>query len=308
MSWQSRMIDRAEALADRTLRLPGAELGLRIIREVVLASVTDRAMTLAAQAFTSVLPILILLTTLPGCSIVSRAMTDLGLNRESLGIGSANSVPTTAFGVFGALMVIGGGTSLARALGRMYVYAWQVRKLPWQSWWRWVVVIFAIPTAAVAQGLVMVLGGATLSGVTVAGYGVLGVVLVTLATLVIWGALWTLVPRLLVSSQVPMRLLVLNGALTGIFVTALILGSVVVMPHSVHDTVHHFGGLGVVFIAISWLFFYAAIVVVSAIVVNTVVTDDGTIGRWVARRTGRPTPFPARPSASSRLIAPRDDI
>lgn len=264
MSWQSRMIDRAEALADRTLRLPGAELGLRIIREVVLASVTDRAMTLAAQAFTSVLPILILLTTLPGSSIVSRAMTDLGLNRESLGIGSANSVPTTAFGVFGALMVIGGGTSLARALGRMYVYAWQVRKLPWQSWWRWVVVIFAIPTAAVAQGLVMVLGGATLSGVTVAGYGVLGVVLVTLATLVIWSALWTLVPRLLVSSQVPMRLLVLNGALTGIFVTALILGSVVVMPHSVHDTVHHFGGLGVVFIAISWLFFYAAIVVVSA--------------------------------------------
>jgi membrane protein len=291
----ARARTRALALADRAQRVPGAHLVVRIVRDIAVNDLTDRSMTLAAQAFTSVLPIVILLTALPSHDFIDTALTNLGIDPSRVDIPSATSPGSiTAYGVIGALMTIAGATSLSRALGRMYVSIWQVTKLPLSSWWRWVVVIFALPLGVVLQGLSSGLHSITITGLTIAGYGAAGVVLEVVATLVIWSGMWTLIPRLLVSSQVPVRLLALNGAVTGAFVTVLLVGSRIALPTILGETTRHFGTLGIVFVAISWLFFFCAIIVTCVIVVHSLTSDDGAVGQWLQRHLGTPRPFPVR--------------
>ncbi|MGW0036517.1 hypothetical protein [Gordonia sp. NPDC003376] len=282
---------RARVAAERALTLPGAALSMRIVRDVVTAGLSDRAMTLSAQAFTSVLPIVILLTTIPvGRRFLDKAFDGFGVDPSRVSIPAAQTdAALGAFGVIGALMVIAGATSLSRALGRMFTDTWRVDRLPATGWWRWVVVIFVLPVAVIAQGLIVPLHRISLSGVRVNGFGLIGVILEFLGTFVVWWVTWMVIPRLLVSRQVPMRLLAVYGALTSLLVTALLAGSRVVLPTILSDTLAHYGTLGLVFVSISWLFLYAAALVISATLVHTVVVDDGVLGRRLARITGVPT-------------------
>ncbi|AZG48172.1 YhjD/YihY/BrkB family envelope integrity protein [Gordonia insulae] len=293
-SLSARAQQRALAAAQRARRVPGANLVLRILRDLAVNDVTDRSMTLAAQAFTSVLPIVILLTALPSHTVITKALSGLGIDPDSVDFVKSDPGSITTIGIFAALMTIAGATSLSRALGRMYVSIWQVTKLPISGWWRWVVVIFALPVGVVAQGFAAPLHTLTVTGWTIGGYGPIGVGLEVLATFLIWATMWTALPRLLVSSQVPMRLMALNGAVTGVFITVLLVGSRVFLPAILGETTRHYGTLGVVFVAISWLFFFAAIVVVCAIVVHSAVCDEGTVGSWLRPRVGTPRPFPRR--------------
>ncbi|GAA3699437.1 YhjD/YihY/BrkB family envelope integrity protein [Gordonia hankookensis] len=282
---------RGLAIADRARQVPGASLVLRILRDLAVNDLTDRAMTLAAQAFTSVLPIVILLTALPNHTYLTKALDGLGIDPSRVDVASTSTPESfTAFGILGALMTIGGATSLSRALGRMYVSVWEVNKLPISGWWRWVVVIFAIPLGVVAQGLTASLHDVSVTGITIGGYGALGVVLEVVATFLIWSVMWTTLPRLLVSSQVPMRLLALNGAVTGIFITVLLVGSRLALPTIMGETTHHYGTLGMVFVAISWLFFFAGIVVVCAVVIHSLISDEGIVGTWMRTHVGAPRP------------------
>jgi membrane protein len=280
-------------------RLPGASLVLRIVIDIARGNLTDRSMTLAAQAFTSILPIVILVLTLPGTDVVDDALTELGIPASSLDAPTIDD-PTSAttFGNIGALMTIAGATSLSRALGRMYVSIWDVAKLPWRSFWRWVVVVFLIPAAVTVRGLSTGLQATSIFGVHVGDRGVLGIVLVAAVTLLIWSATFTFIPRLLVSSQVPMKLLVLNGLGTGLLITVLLAGSRVALPTLAAGTIRSYGTLGIVFVAISWLFVFALILVVTAIVVHAAATDEGRVGRWVRRWAGTPTPFVPQPSVA----------
>ncbi|MDL9936032.1 hypothetical protein QSJ18_04685 [Gordonia sp. ABSL1-1] len=293
-SRMSRLTARGEEWAVAALtwarRTPGAALVVRIATDIARGNVTDRAMTLAGQAFTSLLPIVILLTTLPGKDVVDDALHGLGI-KENAGI-VAHSTPESfgAFGIFGALMTIAGATSLARALGRMYVSIWGVTKLPLRGWWRWVIVIFVIPVAATVQGLAAGLRSMSIFGVHIEDRGLLGFGLEIGVTLIVWSLLWTVIPRLLVSAQVPWRLLAINGIATGLCVTALLVGSRVALPRILESTTDHFGTLGVVFVAISWLFFFACILVVVTLVIHAIASDAGYLGRWVRRHAGVPVP------------------
>ncbi|MGV9712201.1 hypothetical protein ACWDTI_16230 [Gordonia sp. NPDC003424] len=303
----ARARDRGLALAERAVALPGARPALRVLHDFAVNDVTDRAMTLAAQAFTSILPIVILLSATPGSKLMSQALSELGVDPQRVDAMSMTTPDSfTIYGIIGVLMTIAGATSLSRALGRMYVSIWQVRKLPISGWWRWVVVLFVIPLGVVAQGFSTKLHGINLTGFTIAGYGTLGVVLETAATFVIWSVMWTLLPRLLISSQVPIRLLTATGVFTSVFVTAYLVGSRFVLPHVVRETTRHFGTLGVVFVAISWLFFFAYIVVVSVIVVHALLRDEGIIGRWMRTRLGVPKAFPPPPNSQQSWLDAHD--
>lgn len=302
-----RLVARAQAIAVTVIEfvrvMPGGGLLIRILGDIARGNITDRAMTLAAQAFTGILPIVILLTTLPGSSVIDTSLAKLGIHGGNVDfLSSADTTTVGTFGLIGALMTIAGATSLSRALGRMYVSIWQVTKLPLKGWWRWVVVIFTIPVAVTVQGMSTDLSSNTIFGVHIDDSGLLGIGLVIVVTFLIWTITWTLVPRLLVSAQVPLRLLTLNGAVTGALITVLMVGSRVVMPRIMNNTTQHYGTLGVVFIAISWLFIFAGILVVTALVTNAVITDDGAVGSWIRNLVGSPTPMPK--SESPRWYQP----
>lgn len=288
----SRARARSLALADRALDLPGAHLGLQMLRDFMVNDVTDRAMTLAAQAFTSVLPIVLLLSAMPHNTWMAHALTNLGINPDDSDL---MSTPTTGsltlYGIVGVLMTIGGATSLSRALGRMYITIWHLTKLPMSGWWRWVVVILIVPLAVAAQGFAPQLHGLNLFGLTFGDYATLGVILEIVATFLIWTTLWTVLPRALVSSQVPMRILWVYGAVTGLLVTIYLVGSRIFLPHILSETTHHFGTLGIVFVAISWLFFYAYGVVVVAILLYTMLTVETRTGLWMRTHLGVTRPL-----------------
>ena len=299
----TRVRARTATVTERALAVPGAGLVLRVLRDLAVNDITDRAMTLAAQAFTAVLPMVILLAAFPDNDLVTDALGDLGINTDQVDVADTtapNSV--TAFGLLGALMVIGGATSLSRAMGRMYTSIWQVTKLPLSGWWRWVVVILLLPVGVVAQGFSANLHGINFTGITFGAYGVVGVILEVAATFVIWSLMFTLLPRLLVSGQVPMRLLALNGVVTGAFITVFLVGTRIALPTIMSETTQHFGTLGLVFAAISWLFFFAGIVVVCTIVTHSLTCDQGPVGAWIRRHFGAPRPYPPRPEALDDLI------
>ena len=117
----------------------------------------DRAMTLAAQAFVSIFPLLITWAAFVGhwhrrvgSQFAEQAAPVRERGRRPRPSLPADTEASTTFGVISLLIVLISATSLSRALGRMYAKAWHVPPSGWGDGWRWLVVIVAICAAAVA--------------------------------------------------------------------------------------------------------------------------------------------------------------
>src|SRR4051794_35939760 len=118
----------------------------------------DRAMTIAAQAFTSIFPTLILLGALFGrdtsnevakvadLPAASRQILDDALRGGGLG----------AFGAAGAVVVVLSATSLSRALARAYGIIWQLGRLPrgLAMSWRWLVTVLLLVAFLIGSRLI----------------------------------------------------------------------------------------------------------------------------------------------------------
>jgi membrane protein len=100
---------------------------------------------------------------------------------------------------------------------------------------------------------------------------------------VVWLVVWTAVPTLLTGADMPVRARWATGALTATGLTALQVGSVVLLPRIMASAERQFGLLGMVFTLIGWLFAYSAIVVVAATIVQAFSEDenDGQPGKWL---------------------------
>src|SRR3954468_18482375 len=134
-------------------RWPG-RIGLRAASELVRIQIFDRAMTVAAQFFTSVFPVAILLSGLAGRSNAYSVADQVG---ESTDLPPAarpvlhDAIPPGgigAFGIVGTLIVLVSATSLARALLRSFLTVWRLPVLPRRlaDAWRWLalVLVFAL--------------------------------------------------------------------------------------------------------------------------------------------------------------------
>ncbi|ALG83538.1 hypothetical protein [Gordonia phthalatica] len=235
-------------------------LAIRIVKVLAAGNISDRSMTLAAQAFTSILPVLLLLTTMPGSGALDRtiAMFDL-----SQGLGPTDSPGTYAsFGVIGALMTLISATSMARALDRMYVGVWGVDSAGLRGWWRWVLVIAVLAVATLGQAMVVVDFNESD-----------GRIILSLAeTFLIWTCAWTAVPRILTRRQLGRADLWWLGAASGAGLTAFIVVTEIGYARVFATARHQFGALGVVFASIGWLFVFTAIVVIVTLLVQVLRT------------------------------------
>lgn len=245
---------------------PVGALVVRIVVDVARSDITDRSMTLAAQLFTSLLPVIILLSTMPGADYIDAGLSHLDLTSADLAL-AATAPSTTSFatfGVFGALMTLASATSFSRATNRMYASVWQVPRLRLRDWWRWVAVLGLMALSVVAQGYALLLRRIP----------VVGAVVTIAATFLLWSLCWWAVAKISVKRSVPGRRLLLTGALTGVGLTALLTGSYLSLPRVLRTAVDEFGTLGIIFTVIGWLFLFFYVVVTAAVIAHAIAPGD----------------------------------
>jgi membrane protein len=234
----------------------------------------DRAVALAGQAFTALIPLLIVYA-----AVVSRAsgqdFADQLIRIFHLtGTAAANvrqafappGAVESQVSTLGALLLVVSALSFTRALQRLYQLAWGqtslgVRAAKWGLMWL-VLVVLALTVRPVVLGPF---------------HGVTKVVL----TIVTSGIIWLVTPYVLLGRRVPWQRLWPTAALTGIGMTGLGLAGAVWMPHSVATTGAQFGGIGVAFAILGWL--------VGGGFVLVAATSGGTL---IDRRLRRPSSPP----------------
>jgi len=218
-------------------------------------------MTLAAQAFTSLFPLVIILATAMGGSesLGDRISDSLSLPAQTRSVLDAalarQPSESTAFGVVSLLVVLVSATSFARALARMYARVWQVQPSGWTGSWRWVTVIVGVAICTLA-----------VRAADRAARGELPATLGTLVlTLVLNGLLWTCTPWLLLVRRVPFTALLPGGVLAGLGSAGTLLLSHVYMPHALESGARQFGTFGVAFTYIGWLFVVSFVLIVATV-------------------------------------------
>jgi len=245
------------------VRSATGRFAIRALRDIRNLEVFDRAMTLAAQAFTSILPILIVAASLRGSlNPEANALFAQSLNLDDHTAEIVDeSMPELTGGVtiaqvVGALLLIIAASSFARALERCFRRIWRTPRASIRFAWRWVVAIVAI-----VIGIVIV--SATRS--VVRGTGAISVVEFFIES-VIWCGLWWIASWIVINRSVSLRALLPGSVLAGLgFAGAVVIGRVY-LPRVLASSADQFGVLGLAFSYIGWLFVLMAIFLIAATV------------------------------------------
>jgi membrane protein len=259
------------------------------LRALVRINVFDRSMTLAAQAFTSVFPLLILVAVLrprrSGNQLGEGLADSLGLSPSaSAALEVAlpeGSTAAGAFGVVGALVTLLSATSYSRALVRLYAGIWDVPRPPgFRGLWRLVVTLLGLVVLVFLLTFVRrVLQGVPLSAVAEA------VIACFLGALI-----WTWVPWILLARRVPVRMLMPSGVLMGAAMVVLSIAGHIYLPLALSSATRQYGALGISFTYVSWLFVLMFALVTTAVTGAAIAREPGRFG-WLI---GTAPPLPAR--------------
>jgi membrane protein len=265
------------ALAWLTRRGP-VRLVARTMAGLMRVQIFDRAMTLAAQAFTSIFPVLILLGSVLGTGTGDELADAAGVPETSRRVldDAFGHGGFSTFGVVGGLIVLVSSTGLARALARSYAAVWDVRKAPSgpRASWRWLIAVLTLAGFMVSSRL---LGWVThplpmphLSGAA----------LLLLADI----AVAVLIPRLLLGGGVPTRLLMAGGVIFGLVMLVVRPVGSVYLPRALATSADRYGTIGVAFTYISWLYAVAFCLLLSAVFGRVLALDEGLVGRALRGR------------------------
>lgn len=260
--------------------LRGTPLGTLIDRIVVGFTTIepfDRAMTLAAQVFVSVVPIMIFAAAVrPNNESFGASLGDaMGLS-DAVQADLAGSIPgsataATGLGVFGFLVAFFSATAYSRALERMFLKVWEVPKPPLRTAWRWIATIAAVMVA---------ISFLTFTA-TILGNRLFDNVIEFVVRFLVWTVVWTYVPWVLMRATISLRALAFTGALTALALTVLAEVGTVYLPVVLTNGAEEFGVLGLVFAYISWLFVLSFAIVGATVVGRACAQDEGILGRLV---------------------------
>jgi hypothetical protein len=256
---------------------------MRTTNALVELEVLDRAMTLAAQAFISILPLVIAVAALRrgDAEPIGRGLsTYLGLN-ESAANALESAVPASsdvfsALGWFGTLLLVVSATAFSRALERFYARVWSKPKLGFRAAWR----LFAV-LAAILLGLVMV--QLTRSILRAEGSYL---VLRSIAEFVLWTVVWLLIGWIVLNRTVSFRLLLPGAVLCGVGLA--IAGGVgrIYLPIALSSSAEQFGALGITIAYVGWLFVLMSVVVIAVTVGQVLSVEYGVMNRVHQQATG----------------------
>ncbi|HET6968585.1 MAG TPA: YhjD/YihY/BrkB family envelope integrity protein [Ornithinibacter sp.] len=237
----------------------------------------DRAMVVASQSFTALIPLMILTS-----AVLPRggdsSMADAVIRKFGLSGATAESVRTVfeasssgSVGVLSLLLLVLSGVSLTRRLQKMYLDAWHVPPLPGVrgSLYAALGLGFLLTEIALLSFVRTVLRALPFEGVLS--------VAVSLAASI---ALWTTIPWLLLHRRLAWRRLLLAGILTGVLTSLWGLATTVYMPRLMASYSERYGLFGITVALVGWLLCISFIVVVSTIVVAEL---DRAPERWAVR-------------------------
>ena len=258
----------------------------------------DRGVALAAKAFVSLFPAVIVAAAFAPPSVraaiagtIARrtGMSGPGLATFRSAYATSSSV-RRATGVLGLVFMFYYVNSFTSALQRAYIRAW--RRPPSSLvygyalgavWLVGILVYFSL-----IGGLRAALGG---------GPGLAVFAILALAASI---GLWWITPWVMLGRQVRLRVLLPTGVLTGLGLTVYSATSPLWMPSSVSQNQHQFGFFGIALAMVTWLSGAAFIVVACACATPVLAEDRGVLGR-LARGSN---PALLRPGAIPSLGAP----
>jgi membrane protein len=249
----ARLVSRAES-----------SLPVRCLRRFAHVNGRDRALVLGGQAFTTVIPLLIVVAA-AASKKGPTALADRMAARFHVTGASAESIRTLferppgatgAITIAGSVVLLFSLLSLTRSLQRLYEATWQ------------------LPSA----GLRGTLNGLTAIGLLLSSLLVLsllvgllreapaGTVWAFLARVGGYTAVWLGLQRLLLSRRIPVRRLLPGAIFAGVASVVLNLYSAVWMPRVIETNAARYGIIGITFAMLTWLIVVGFCVVVAAVV------------------------------------------
>ncbi len=259
-------------------RLLARWIGRTLIRTTdafIRLEVFDRSMTIAAQVFTSVLPILILTATWAYGGDPDAVSDLVGVPEKARPIvdQAVQGASTAAFGIAGALFVLASATSLSRALARAFSAIWRLQRprSGLGAVWRWVAVVLVLSMT--------VIFGNTLSNRT----GVLPPrefwpVAASFATDLLVA---TFVPWLLLTGRVRARVLLPGSLVFSLVMLAVRPATAVWMPRALEESAARYGSIGIAFTYLAYLYVASFIFLSAALVGQVLASDAGRLGAFI---------------------------
>jgi len=258
----------------------------------------DRSVALAAKAFVSFFPLLVVFAAVSPSgarsSIVRTIATRFGVGGEAFAIvRTAFATPDetrAATGVLGAVLVVAYAISFTTALQRVYLRAWRrptgggVRNKGRGAAWVGGVLVVMVLLASVHR-------------VVTGPPGALTAWALGLATAVL---AWWWTARLMLRGEVRWRPLLSTALITGVGGWAYTLAGSLWMPRMVAKNFAQFGSFGIALAFVTWFTGFAFLVIGAAVLGAVLADGDDAVGRWL--RAGQPSPL--EPAAAPPLPGP----
>ena len=291
-------MDDLTALAERVW---GSFIG-RCIHRFIRMEGFDRSLVLASQAFTALIPLLIITAALApsgGPELIGRTIiTKFGLTGTSADaveqLFTVSGVAESSASVGSAFLLLYSGVSFTRRLAKMYRAAWNEQK------------------AGVRGNLFAALGLFVFVAEVLLVYWIMGLAqnlpldwVVALPLSILIGVVpWTSVPYLLMNRQVHWRRLLVGGVLTSTSMAIFGMATTLYMPDLIDQYTGQFGLFGVTIAIIGWLLGAAVITVASTAIAAEF---DGSGAPWTVYLKDRyrlsdpaiPSPGPSSDEAPS---------
>jgi len=260
-----------------------SSLPARCFRRFILINGRDRVLVLGGQAFTTIIPLLIVVA-----GSASRqdpdAFADRMTHRFHVSGSSAQAVrilferppgATGAITVAGFVVLVLAVLSLTSSLQRTYEAAWQLPALGLRG------ILHSLTATGLLVTSLLVLSLVARALRHLPAGTALVFVLRTLAATVVW----LILQSLLLSRRVPIRHLLPGAIVAGVGQAVLSLYSALWMPHLIQQNADRYGIIGVTFAILTWLIAICFCIVVAAVLsaemggATRVSGEPGSIGR-----------------------------
>ncbi|GAA0928887.1 YhjD/YihY/BrkB family envelope integrity protein [Virgisporangium aurantiacum] len=265
---------RFSGLRERLTRIGGARgassisrvrssLPVRCLRRFGAINGRDRALVMGGQAFTAIIPLLIVLS----AAVAGQgptAIADRVANRFHVSGPSAQAIrtlferPPGATGtltVAGLVVLVFSVLSLTRSLQRTYEAAWQLPAMGVRGTLNAVTAIGLLISSLLVLSLLVGLLRQAPAG------SVLGFVL----RVVVNTAVWLLLQRLLLSRRIPIRRLLPGSFVIAAGSAVLTLYSALWMPRLIENNSERYGIIGITFAMLTWLILIGFLMVAAAV-------------------------------------------